>query len=103
MSDVASSEWRHMWGAKCKVPCDMDWDQLRKIIEKSQEVLKDLVPGTDPTADHASEIKKYCDELYGTSWHIVVGTNFGVHTIHDAKHFCFFYIGDIAVLATRTQ
>mmetsp|Transcript_36 Transcript_36/g.126 ORF Transcript_36/g.126 Transcript_36/m.126 type:complete len:103 (+) Transcript_36:168-476(+) len=97
------TEWRHMWGAKVSVPCDMDMDQLKNTVEKAKEVLKDLSPGSEPSQDHAAEIKNFCDDCYGRSWQVVVGRHFGVHAIHDVKHFAFFYIGEAAVLVLRTQ
>mmetsp|Transcript_613 Transcript_613/g.1603 ORF Transcript_613/g.1603 Transcript_613/m.1603 type:complete len:103 (+) Transcript_613:1292-1600(+) len=102
MTDHAG-EWRCMWEARVKMPCDMDLNQLRGTIEKSKEVLADLAPGSEPAQDHAALIKDYCDANFAKNWHVVVGRHFGVHCIHDAKQFAFFYVGEIAVLVTRTQ
>jgi hypothetical protein len=101
-SDTHSSEWRHMWEAKVKMPCDMDINQLRATILKSKEVLADLPPGTEPTQEHAAKIKDFCEDNYGKSWQVVVGRHFGVHCVHDTKQFAFFYINESAVLTTRT-
>mmetsp|Transcript_8738 Transcript_8738/g.15340 ORF Transcript_8738/g.15340 Transcript_8738/m.15340 type:complete len:103 (+) Transcript_8738:165-473(+) len=96
-------EWRCMWEAKVKMPCDMDLDELKSIITVAKEVLSDLPAGVEPKQEHAAQIKEYCDEHFGRNWQVIVGRNFGVHCVHDAKHFSFFYIGEAAVLVTRTQ
>lgn len=95
--------WRNMWEAKVSLPCDMDLDQLKNLVDKAKEVLKDLPPGTEPTQAHAAEIKDFCDSCYCKSWQVVVGRHFGAHCIHDSNHFAFFYVGEVAVMALRTQ
>jgi len=96
-------EWRHMWEAKVKLPLDMDIDQLKNIVLKAKEVLRDIPAGEDPTEAHAAQIKEFCDDCYCKSWQVVVGRHFGAHCIHDAKHCAFFYIGEVAVLVLRTH
>jgi len=100
---MADDSWRMMWEAKVKQPCDMDIDQLRAIVDKAKSMLGDIPPGIEPTQEHATLLKQFCDENYGRNWITVMGRNFGLHAIHDAKHFAFFYIGEVAVLVSRTQ
>lgn len=38
MSEVP--QWQHMWGAKVKMPCDMDDDVLEDSIKHITETLK---------------------------------------------------------------
>lgn len=48
--------------------------------------------------DAVQAMKAALDEAYGPQFHVVAGKHFGSRVTHDAKHFCFFYVGDKAVL-----
>ncbi|CAE6516135.1 unnamed protein product [Rhizoctonia solani] len=48
--------------------------------------------------DIAAHIKREFDRRYGTTWHVVVGKNFGSYVTHETKHFIYFYIGSLAFL-----
>ncbi len=60
----------------------------------------------DSEKDISEEIKRDFDKQYGPNWHCVVGSyktnrvgkNFCYHVSYRAKHFIFFYVGQIAVL-----
>ncbi|KAK4689373.1 dynein light chain LC8-type, partial [Tremellales sp. Uapishka_1] len=53
--------------------------------------------------DIAMYIKKEFDRLYGTTWHAVVGKNFGSFVTHETKNFIYFYLGPIAILLWKTS
>lgn len=52
--------------------------------------------------DIAAVLKRGLDQRYGTTWHCIVGLVFGSYVTHEAKHFIYFYVGDIAILAYKT-
>jgi len=52
--------------------------------------------------DIAAYIKKEFDRLYGVTWHVVVGKNFGSFVTHETKHFIYFYVGPLAVLLWKS-
>ncbi|CAB4394070.1 unnamed protein product [Rhizophagus irregularis] len=39
---------------------------------------------------------------HGTTWHCIVGRNFGSYVTHETKHFIYFYIGNIAILLFKS-
>jgi dynein light chain LC8-type len=43
--------------------------------------------------DIAAFIKKEFDKKYETTWHCIVGRNFGSFVTHETKHFIYFEIG----------
>ena len=40
---------------------------------------------------------------YNGVWHCVVGRNFGAYATHEAKHYLYFYMGQIAVMLFKTN
>ncbi|WVQ81182.1 hypothetical protein IAT38_003304 [Cryptococcus sp. DSM 104549] len=56
----------------------------------------------DQEKDMAMYVKKQFDRLYGTTWHCVVGKNFGSFVTHESKNFIYFYLGPIAILLWKT-
>jgi dynein light chain LC8-type len=53
--------------------------------------------------DIAAAIKKDLDQRYGMTWHCIVGRNFGSYVTHETKHFIYFYVGEVAILAFKTS
>ncbi|QLG72789.1 hypothetical protein HG535_0D04980 [Zygotorulaspora mrakii] len=52
--------------------------------------------------DIAGSIKKQLDLKYDTTWHVIVGKNFGSYVTHEKGHFVYFYIGPLAYLVFKT-
>ncbi|CAM6088530.1 unnamed protein product [Calypogeia fissa] len=52
--------------------------------------------------DIAAYIKKEFDKKYNPTWHCIVGKNFGSYVTHEAKHFVYFYLGQVAVLLFKS-
>ncbi|KAF8417256.1 hypothetical protein EV426DRAFT_540546, partial [Tirmania nivea] len=50
----------------------------------------------------AQHIKKEFDSRHGSTWHCIVGRNFGSFVTHETKHFIYFYVGNLAVLLFKT-
>jgi dynein light chain LC8-type len=50
----------------------------------------------------ATQVKKKCDELFGGTWHCVVGNNFGCSITHDTKYALFFQVDMINVLVFKS-
>lgn len=43
-------------------------------------------------------MKQEFDKRFGTTWHVIVGRNFGSYVTHETRHFIYFYLGQIAFL-----
>ncbi|QSL66618.1 hypothetical protein MERGE_001000 [Pneumocystis wakefieldiae] len=52
--------------------------------------------------DIAAYIKNEFDKKFGTTWHCIVGRNFGSYVTHETKHFIYFYLGQIAFLLFKS-
>lgn len=49
-----------------------------------------------------ADIKKEFDKKYGPTFHCIVGRNFGSYVTHEAKHFIYFYLGQVAILLFKS-
>ncbi|BFZ57479.1 Dynein light chain [Savitreella phatthalungensis] len=52
--------------------------------------------------DIASYVKQEFDKKYGSTWHVIVGRNFGSYVTHETRHFIYFYLGQIAFLVFKS-
>ncbi|CAL9685505.1 unnamed protein product [Knipowitschia caucasica] len=52
--------------------------------------------------DIAAYVKKEFEKKYNPTWHCIVGRNFGTHMTHEAKHFIYFYVEQVAVLLFKS-
>ena len=52
--------------------------------------------------DIAAYVKKEFDKKYNTTWHCIVGRNFGSYITHETKNFIYFYFGQVAVLLFKS-
>jgi len=80
-----------------------------KNVDMSEEMQQESVDITSLAMekytiekDIAAQIKKEFDRRHGTTWHVVVGKNFGSYVTHETKHFIYFYIGSLAFLIWKT-
>ncbi|KAK8844089.1 dynein light chain 2, cytoplasmic [Kwoniella newhampshirensis] len=78
---------------------DMSEDMQQKAVDTVVASLEKY----DQEKDMAMYIKKEFDRLYGTTWHCVVGKNFGSFVTHETKNFIYFYLGPIAILLWKTS
>lgn len=52
--------------------------------------------------DLATFLKKELDQLYGPTWHVIVGKSFGSYVTHEQGFFIYYYIGELAFLAFKS-
>lgn len=52
--------------------------------------------------DVAEYIKKEFDKNHGSTWHCIVGRNFGSYVTHETNHFVYFYIDQKAILLFKS-
>mmetsp|Transcript_21552 Transcript_21552/g.40557 ORF Transcript_21552/g.40557 Transcript_21552/m.40557 type:complete len:91 (+) Transcript_21552:70-342(+) len=65
------------------------------------ELAKTAMDRFNTEKDIANFIKKELDRNHTPFWHIIVGRNFGSYVTHETKHFVYFYIDELAVLAFK--
>jgi dynein light chain LC8-type len=53
-------------------------------------------------SDVANALKEKLQELYPRTWQCIVGRNFGSMVTHEAKFFCYLYIGQLAFLLFKS-
>ena len=52
--------------------------------------------------DIAAFLKKELDQVYGPTWHVIVGKSFGSYVTHEQGYFVYFYIGELALLVFKS-
>ncbi|KAI5959991.1 hypothetical protein KGF57_001991 [Candida theae] len=52
--------------------------------------------------DIAAFLKKELDQVYGPTWHVIVGKSFGSYVTHEQGYFIYFYIGELAFLVFKS-
>lgn len=77
---------------------DMTEEMKREAIATAESVLETYNNGKDI----ARAIKMHFVDKYPGSWHCVVGRNFGAYVTHEAKHYIYFYIGQMAFLLYKS-
>ncbi|KAE8543556.1 hypothetical protein D1P53_000271 [Cryptococcus gattii VGV] len=94
---------------------DMSEEMQQKVVETVFESFDRY----DQEKDIAMYVKKQFDRLYGTTWHCVIGKNFGSFVTHgkhttfypalnpshetsESKNFIYFYLGRVAILLWKT-
>ena len=45
--------------------------------------------------DIAAYLKKEFDRKHGSTWHAIVGRNFGSYVTHESGYFIYFYVGQV--------
>lgn len=68
-----------------------------KIFELAQQALTYRVE-----KDIATYLKKELDQVYGPTWHVIVGKSFGSYVTHEQGYFIYFYIGELAFLIFKS-
>lgn len=67
------------------------------------DITEDALKNTNKQVEIASIIKKEMDKLYGSTWHCIVGKNFGSYVSHEAGSFIYFFAGNLSFLIFRTN
>ena len=53
--------------------------------------------------DIAAYLKKEFDRKHGTTWHAIVGRNFGSYVTHEAGYFIYFYVGQVKCFIVNSR
>lgn len=102
------STWSYVEGNKLKIQhinitailkaSDLADEIQTKVFELSEQALSTY----KIEKDIAAFLKKELDQLYGPTWHVIVGKSFGSYVTHEQGYFVYFYIGDMAFLIFRS-
>lgn len=76
---------------------DLPEEIQTKVFELAEQSLSYKVE-----KDIAAYLKKELDQLYGPTWHVIVGRSFGSYVTHEQGYFIYFYLGDLAFLAFKS-
>jgi dynein light chain LC8-type len=77
-------------------------DMSEQMQQDAIDIAAQAIEKFNIEKDIAAHIKKEFDRKHGPTWHVVVGRNFGSYVTHEAKHFVYFYIGQLAVLLFKS-
>lgn len=77
---------------------DMEAEQQELAIALAKEgMLNDFT-----LREIAGRVKRAFDAKYGTTWHCVVGKNYGSYCTHETRGFIFFYADSLAFMLFKT-
>ena len=77
-------------------------DMSESMQEDSVQCAQQAMEKFNIEKDIAAFIKKEFDKKYNTTWHCIVGKNFGSYVTHETKNFIYFYLGHMAVLLFKS-
>ncbi|KAH6888793.1 outer dynein arm light chain 8 [Coprinopsis sp. MPI-PUGE-AT-0042] len=77
-------------------------DMTPEMEKETIDLVSSAMQKFDIEKDMASFIKKALDRKHGTTWHVIVGKNFGSFVTYETKHFIYFYVGPLAFLIWKT-
>lgn len=77
-------------------------DLAEEIQTKILELAQDAHKNYPVEKDVATFLKKELDQLYGPTWHVIVGKSFGSYVTHEQGYFIYFYIGELAFLLFKS-
>jgi len=77
-------------------------DMTEEMQQEALDCARQALEKYNIEKDIAAHIKREFDKRYGTTWHCIVGRNFGSYVTHETKHFIYFYIGAIAILLFKS-
>nr|CDS29000.1 dynein light chain [Hymenolepis microstoma] len=77
-------------------------DMTEEMQQKAVDIASDAMSRHDIEKDIAAYLKKEFDQLYGPTWHCIVGRNFGSYVTYETKHFIYFYMGNLAILLFKS-
>jgi len=77
---------------------DMPQDMLYYAIAQASTAQENL--GGDKEV--AKRLKTLFNEKFKPNWHCLVGTHFASFVGHEKNAFCYFYVGQMAVLLWKT-
>ena len=77
---------------------DMPQDLQKAVIEVAKSALEQF----SVQREIAMHIKERFDEIYGSTWHCIVGRNFGSFISHEEGTFMYINVHDISILLFRT-
>ena len=77
---------------------DVPDDVSGKIIASLNEALDKF----QIEKDMATHVKRKCDEVFGGTWHCIVGRNFGCSITHHTKYVLFFQVDLMHVMCFKS-
>eukprot|EP00924_Labyrinthula_sp_SR-Ha-C_P008352 maker-scaffold_11-snap-gene-10.14-mRNA-1 protein AED:0.46 eAED:0.46 QI:0/0/0/1/1/1/2/0/93 len=77
-------------------------EDMQQVGSDAIEVATQAMEKFNIEKDIAAHVKKEFDKKFHPSWHCIVGRNFGSYVTHEAKHFIYFYLGQVAILLFKS-
>ena len=78
-------------------------DLPEEMQTKVFELAADALGKYKAEKDVATYLKKELDQLYGPTWHAIVGKSFGSYGTHEQGFFIYFYFGPLAFLLFKSD
>ena len=94
-------EYQRYNGARVLWPADMPDEMLALTVSAAQTAMKEFVNVEREGAKIAERVKKQLDKEYGPHWHVVFGSAFGSHAVHEKNRFVYFYLDPFAFMVYK--
>ncbi|XP_012371753.1 dynein light chain 1, cytoplasmic-like [Octodon degus] len=78
---------------------DMSEEMQQDSVECTTQVLEKY----NTEEDIAAHIKKKFAKKYNPIWRCTVMKNFSSYVMHEAKHFIYFYLGQVAIVLFKSS
>eukprot|EP00322_Chrysochromulina_rotalis_P012657 CAMPEP_0115857574 /NCGR_PEP_ID=MMETSP0287-20121206/15645_1 /TAXON_ID=412157 /ORGANISM="Chrysochromulina rotalis, Strain UIO044" /LENGTH=77 /DNA_ID=CAMNT_0003311797 /DNA_START=119 /DNA_END=352 /DNA_ORIENTATION=+ len=72
------------------------------MLEEAIEAAASAAHAYNTDKEVAQAVRQQFVNKYNGVWHCIVGNNFGAYTTYEQHHFCYFYVGQSAVLLFKT-
>lgn len=69
-----------------------------KMFKDVEEQVNRAIDANETEKGISEYLKNFFDKKYSPNWHCVVGKHFASFVTYQTKHYCFFYIGQMAIL-----
>lgn len=78
---------------------DMSDAMVEDVISLTKEAFKNF----EVFKDKAEYIKTECDNKFGSTWHCIIGKDFGSFVTYQSQHFVHFTMDGLSVLLYKTK
>ncbi|KAE9556019.1 hypothetical protein FO519_000765 [Halicephalobus sp. NKZ332] len=83
-------------------PAVKSTDMPEQLQAEVFKVANDALQQFKIEKDVAVYIKESFDKAHGSSWHCIVGRNFGSFVSHETNSFIYFYLNHVAIMLYKT-
>lgn len=77
-------------------------DMEQEMLEFAFATVQGAVEKYNSEKEIAQEMKRLFEAKYFPIWHCIVGRKFSSYVTHEAKHYAYFYMGQMGVMIFKS-